>query len=222
MSLIDQATAGSPHKLRMSETAGKKVGPPKIIRTTEFMSLIRGVLDENLIDKKTRKEWKNYRTRLKKAHWPLEGLTNKIDAKLWKHMCSGVLKAMVKNIRNSQPNGEWRLGEYEIDIRPNPNGDESIILACKWIDANNAQDLRYHNGVPAVDVNINMADANRELIEVLTKKKDSSNDDELKDLMKQFISVMAGNAIEKKSIDQKAEEQKAEESIDEIAEAFEG
>ena len=67
-----------------------------------------------------------------------------------------------------------------------------------------------------------MADANRELIEVLTKKKDSSNDDELKDLMKQFISVMAGNAIEKKSIDQKAEEQKAEESIDEIAEAFEG
>jgi hypothetical protein len=216
MSLIDQATARNPHKMRMSETAGTKKGPSKIIQTTEFMSQLRDVLDGHLIDKKTRKEWKNYRTRLKKAHWPLAGLTNKIDAEIWKNMCNGVLKAMVKNIRNSQPNGEWKLGEYEADIRPNPNGDESIIIACKWIDANNAMDLRYQNGVPALDVNINMADANKDLIEVLSKKQSKSNDDELKDLMKQFISAVAGNTTTEK----KAPE--PETSVDELADGFEG
>lgn len=220
--MIDQAISSSPHKLRMSETAGKRVGPPMIIQTTEFMSMIRGKLDETLIDKKTKKEWKGYRTRLKRAHWPLAGLTNKVDAEIWNNMCDAVLKAMVKNIRNSQPNGEWKLSEYEVDIRPDPNGDESIILACKWIDANNAQDLRYQNGVPAVDVNINMADANKDLIEALNNKKDASNDDELKDLMKQFIAAMVtGKTVENK-VDPTPTTTKPEVSVDELADDFEG
>ena len=221
MSLIDQAISSSPHKLRMSETAGKRVGPPMIIQTTEFMSMIRGKLDETLIDKKTKKEWKGYRTRLKRAHWPLAGLTNKVDAGIWNSMCDAVLKSMVKHIRNSQPNGEWKLSEYEVDIRPDPNGDESIILACKWIDANNSQDLRYQNGVPAVDVNINMADANKDLIKALNNKKDASNDDELKDLMKQFIAVMAGKAA-KDTTESKPVKAKTEESVDELTSDFEG
>tara|TARA_R110000824_G_scaffold152177_1_gene323275 strand:- start:227 stop:883 length:657 start_codon:yes stop_codon:yes gene_type:complete len=218
MSLIDQATSKNSRKMRMSETAGTRDGPPKIIQTTEFMSQLRGMLDEKVIDKKTQKEWKNYRHRLKKAHWPLAGLTNAVDANTWRSMFEATLKAMVKNIRNSQPNGEWKLGEYEADIRPNPNGDESIIIACKWIDANNAMDLRYQNGVPALDVNINMADANKDLIEVLSKKQSKSNDDELKDLMKQFIAAVAGNVVKEK----KAPEPEPETSIDELADGFEG
>jgi len=221
MSLIDQATSSNPHKLRMSETAGQQAGPPKVIQSTEFVSLLREVLDDNVIDKKAKKEWKDYRNRLMHAHWPLEGVMNKVDSELWKSMCDLGLKAMVKNIRNSQPNGEWKLGEYEIDIRPNLNGKESVILACKWIDANNAMDLRYQNGVPSVDVNINMADANKELIEVLSKKQDDSSDGELKDLMKQFISAMAGKAVEDTKTVKKVEK-KPEEAIDDLAEDFEG
>lgn len=196
MSLIDQASDTTVHKLRMSETAGKKKGPPRLMQTAEFLSIIRSVFDENLIDKKTKKEWKGYRSRLKKSHWPLEGVMGKVDEMTWNNMCEGALKAMVKNIRHTQPNGEWRLGEYEVDIRPNLNGDESIVVACSWIDSLNKQDLRYQNGVPAVDIHINTADGNKELIEALTKKNNSSNDEELKDLMRQFITVMAGKALD--------------------------
>jgi hypothetical protein len=224
MSLIDQASASkNPHKPRLSETAGT-VENPKIIQTTEFMSQLRGVMDNNVLDKKTQKQWKDYRHRLKKAHWPLEGLTNKIDSETWTRMCEAVLTSMVKHINNSQPNGEWKLGEYEIDIRPDANGNESIVIACKWIDANNSQDLRYQNGVPAIDVNINMADSNKELIDALSAKKDESNDDELKDLMKQFISVMAGKAVEESAPKAVKEEPKTEpeDSIEELVEDFEG
>ena len=122
----------------MSETAGTRDGPPMIIQSTQFMSVLRKVLDDRILDKKTQKEWKDYRNQIKKAHWPLAGLTNKVDSELWTNMCEAALTSMIKHIHNSQPNGEWKLGEYEVDIRPNPNGDESIILACKWIDANNA------------------------------------------------------------------------------------
>tara|TARA_R100000008_G_scaffold83477_1_gene68959 strand:- start:453 stop:1127 length:675 start_codon:yes stop_codon:yes gene_type:complete len=224
MSLIDQASASkNPHKPRMAETAGT-VENPKIIQTTEFMSQLRGVLENNVLDKKTQKQWKDYRHRLKKAHWPLEGLTNKVDGETWKTMCEAVLTSMVKHINNSQPNGEWKLGEYEIDIRPDANGNESIVIACKWIDANNAHDLRYQNGVPAVDVNINMADSNKELIEAISKKQDDSNDDELKELMKQFIATMAGKAVEEAKKDEPADAPTVApaEDIDDLAEDFEG
>ena len=223
MSLIDQAISSNPRKPRMSETAGTAAGPPKIIQTTQFMSVLRKVLDDRILDKKTQKEWKDHRNRIKKAQWPLAGLTNKVDSEIWINMCEASLTSMLKHIHNSQPNGEWRLGEYEVDIRPNPNGDEAIILACKWIDANNAMDLRYQNGVPAIDVNINMADANKELIEVLSKKQDDSSDGELKDLMKQFIAAMAGKAVED-AVEKPTKKAKSKpaEAIDDLAEDFEG
>ena len=227
MSLIEKATTPGKHRLRMSETAGKKQGPPMLMKTTDFMSTLREIYDSSVVDKKSKKEFKDYRMRLRHTVWPLVGVMNKVDAKSWREMCEDTMKDMIKNIRNSQPNGEWKLFDYEVDIRPYHNGVESIILACEWVDVENKPDLRYSNGVPAVDVNINVADNNKELIEALTKKNDSSNDSELKDLMKQFIAVMAGKALDDNKTAQPeavAEEPavKSDEFDDNLSEGFDG
>lgn len=226
MSLIDQAQANTNiHKMRLNETAGKAPGPKGIVQPSEFLSILRAELDGHVIDKKTKKAWGSYRKKLKSSNWRLTSKLGNVHAELWKEHIDVTLKSMVKNIRNSQPNGEWVLFDYEVDIRDNhgPDNQEYIVLACEWVDSRNEVDLRYANGVPSVDVHVDVSNNNKELIEVLTKKQDSSSDDELKDLMKQFIAAMAGKTVEdtaKKTT--KKVEKKPEEVVEDLAEGFEG
>lgn len=220
--MIDQIAETGKKTLRMSESAGAKQGPPKMIQATDFMSIVREVYDSKAIDKKSKKDFKEFRTRLRKAEWPLEGVMGKVDKKAWNEICEDTIKYMVKNIRNSQPNGEWVLLDYEADIRMNPRNQEAIVIACKFVDADNNADLRYANGVPAMDVNVNVADNNKELIEALNKKSDESDDTELKDLMKQFIQVMAADAINKKATTVESAPAAKEDPIEDLSEAFEG
>ncbi len=224
MSLIDQIAESGKNKLKMSETAGTKQGPPKMVKSTDFMSIVREVYDSRCVDKKSKKDFKGFRSRLRKAEWPLEGLMSKVDKQAWGEICEDTIKYMIKNIRNSQPNGEWVLLNYEADIRLNPKNQEAIIIACEFVDSTNSADLRYQNGVPAVDVNINMADNNKELIEAISKKTESSDDTELKDLMKQFIQVMATDAIQNKKpkAEPKVEPTPKEDSVEDISHGFDG
>ena len=223
MSLIDQIAEGGKNKLKMSESAGTKQGPPKMIQATDFMSIVREIYGSREVDKKSKKDFKGFRTRLRKAEWPLEGVMGKVDKKAWTEICDDTITYMIKNIRNSQPNGEWILLNYEADIRMNPLNQESIVVACEFVDAENNADLRYQNGVPAVDVNINMADNNKELIEAISKKTEESDDTELKDLMKQFIQVMAADVIKKKGAAKKPEPEPVlnEDDVDDIEQGFE-
>ena len=222
MSLIDQIQQNGKNTLKMTDqSAGGPKSKSNMIKTTDFMSIVREVYDSSVVDKKSKKEFKGFRTRLRKAEWPLEGIMSKVDKKAWTEICEDTIKYMVKNIRNSQPNGEWTLLDYEADIRPNNNNQEALVIACQFVDAGNSTDLRYANGVPAMDVNVNVADNNAELIEALSKKTEASDDKELKDLMKQFIQVMAADVISKKAEKPaKAEPQPKEDSIDELAEDF--
>tara|TARA_R100001082_G_scaffold40444_2_gene21398 strand:+ start:3273 stop:3947 length:675 start_codon:yes stop_codon:yes gene_type:complete len=224
MSLIDQAASQRSRSKMFHETAGTSDGPKKIIQSSHLLSIMRSVFDDEMVDKKTKKEWSDYRKKLKTQRWTLAGTLNAVDEDLWNTMMHATLAAMVKNINNSQPNGEWKLYDYEVDIR-SEYGVESIVAACQWVDARNEKDLRYTNGVPAVDVHVDVSNSNKELIEALTNKQNSSNDDELKDLMKQFIAAMAGKAIEganedtPKKVTAKA---KPKNDIEDIAETFDG
>tara|TARA_R100000353_G_C6487808_1_gene190898 strand:- start:70 stop:732 length:663 start_codon:yes stop_codon:yes gene_type:complete len=214
MSLIDQIAENGKNKLKMHETAGTKQGPPKMIKSTDFMSIVREVYESRSLDKKSKKDFKDYRTRLRKAEWPLEGVMGHVDKEAWKEICEDTITYMVKNIRNSQPNGEWVLMDYEADIRMNKNNQETIMIACKFVDSENGQELRYTNGVPAIDVNVNVSDNNKELVEAITKKSQESDDAELKELMKQFIQVMAADVINKKTSESKTKEEPKEQEID--------
>jgi hypothetical protein len=100
---------------------------------------------------------------------------------------------MEKNITQSQPNGDWRVCEYEVDLKKDSAKEECVMLVVKWIDASNQQDLQYSNGVPAMNVNINNSGLDKEVLEALTSKSESSSDEELKDLLKSLIGVMAQN-----------------------------
>ena len=63
MSLIDQIAENGKNKLKMHEAAGTKQAPPKMIKSTDFMSIVREVYESRSLDKKSKKEFKDYRRR---------------------------------------------------------------------------------------------------------------------------------------------------------------
>ena len=165
-----------------------------IHQASELLSLVRQVLDLNQIDAKSRKLWKDNRARLKDAKWQLHNSLGNVSQAIFTNQIGMCLEGMAKNIRQSQPNGDWRVSEYEVDIKKDAGGDECVMLVVKWVDASNMEDLQYSNGVPAMNINIKNGGLSKEAIEALTSKSESSSDEELKSLLKSLIGVMAQNA----------------------------
>ncbi len=192
MSLLDQAAKQkSPFKAMASEKAGSDKKINYIIQPTILLDILNDEMSKRCIDKKSKKEFSSYRTRLKKTEWTLKGMLNYVDEPLYRDQIDKTIAGMLKHIKLVQPNGEWVVLEYEADIRKNVSGDDSIMLAVNFVDTRNETDLKYQNGVPVVDINVDMSGSNKELIEAIKAQGENSNDQELKDLMKQFIAIMA-------------------------------
>ena len=214
MSLIDQAAKNlSPYKLMMQETASKNEERKFIVQPNILMDILNDEMSSRVIDKKQRKEFAGYRTRLKTSEWRLAGILNHVDESIYRTQIEKTIESMLKHIRLVQPNGEWLLMEYETDIRPNKNGDQVIMLAAKFVDAKNETDMRYQNGVPLVDVKVDVSGSNKELIEAIQSQGATSNDQELKDLLKQLITVTA-----QQQINSAASPSKVDATFDEIPE----
>jgi|TARA_R110000744_G_scaffold66792_4_gene136459 hypothetical protein len=173
---------------------GVAVKEDMILQASELILLVRQVVDLNQIDAKSRKLWKNNRARLKDAKWQLHNSLGNVSESIFTNQIGMCLEGMAKNIRQSQPNGDWRISEYEADIKKDAGGDECVILVVKWIDASDQEDLQYHNGVPAMNVNIKNGGLSKEALEAITSKSESSSDEELKSLLKGLIGVMSQNA----------------------------
>jgi len=200
MSLLDQAAKNvSPYKLMMAETASKNDEKKFIIHSNVLVDILKDEMNNRLIDKKMKKEFSGYRTRLKTAEWRLAGILNFVDEDIYRVQIGKTIESMLKHIKLVQPNGDWVLLEYEVDIRNNKGGDQAIMLAANFVDSRNEQDMRYQNGVPAVDVKVDVTGNNRELIEAIQAQGAGSDDSELKDLMKQFIAAVATNGVASKS-----------------------
>ena len=173
---------------------GVAVKEDMILQASELILLVRQVVDLNQIDAKSRKLWKNNRARLKDAKWQLHNSLGNVSESIFTNQIGMCLEGMAKNIRQSQPNGDWRISEYEADIKKDAGGDECVILVVKWIDASDQEDLQYHNGVTAMNVNIKNGGLSKEALEAITSKSESSSDEELKSLLKGLIGVMSQNA----------------------------
>ena len=156
------------------------------------MDILNDELSRRVIDKKQRKEFAGYRTRLKTAEWRLAGILNHVDEDIYRTQIDKTIEGMLKHIRLVQPNGEWLLMQYETDIRPNKNGDQVIMLAAKFVDQKNEEDMRYQNGVPLVDVKVDVSGSNKEIIEAIQAQNAASNggDPEMKALLKQLANLM--------------------------------
>ena len=86
------------------------------------------------------------------------------------------------------------MSQYEISIETDSNQNELFVLAARFIDVSNKEDLQYVNGVPAANVNVNVkpSSISEEVLTALSNR--STGDDELKDLLKDLIGAMAANA----------------------------
>lgn len=226
MSLLDEASSKlSPYKAMMSEKAGKEVERKFIIQPHILRDILEDEMSKKVIDKKAQKEFKDYRSRVEKTEWRLAGVLNFVDADLFREQIDKTIEGILKHIKLRQPNGEWVVFDYEIDIRTNKSGDDALMLAVKFVDAKNEQDLRYQNGVPLVDVKVDVSGSNRELIEAIKSQGAKSNDEELKEIMKQFIAMMAQkeiNAADKPAKKTKATKAIVDEQVDEMPSDFEG
>tara|TARA_R100000008_G_scaffold86800_1_gene81715 strand:- start:1779 stop:2411 length:633 start_codon:yes stop_codon:yes gene_type:complete len=190
MSLIAKLEAERANKSRGEIDESEKES--KILQPATLMRILNESLDAKCVNKKTAKAWSSYRHRVQDVGWPLENLLGSVTPEIWSNICEGAIAGMLKTIRHSQSNGDWQITEYEADIRRDRDGRERVMVAVKWVDAKNQNDLTYQNGIPSnLNVNIKQAAIPDEVINAITNRGNSSNDDELKELLKGLVSEMA-------------------------------
>tara|TARA_R100001510_G_scaffold3154_4_gene2453 strand:- start:1459 stop:2121 length:663 start_codon:yes stop_codon:yes gene_type:complete len=193
MSLLDEAKNNlSPYKLMMSEKAGKETERKFIIQPNILVDILRDEMARRVIDKKSKKDFKGFRTKLNVTEWTLKGMLNYVDEPLFREQIDKTIAGMLKTIKLRQPNGAWVVFDYEIDVRENKANDQAIMLAVKFVDSKNERDLKYQNGVPLVDVKVDVSGSNKELIEAIQAQNAASNgsDPEMKALLKQLAALM--------------------------------
>ena len=164
-----------------------------ILQAGELVSIVRKVIDLNMLDAKAKKQFKDYRSRLRDAKWELHNALGTTTPSNYAWSIAKCLEAMEKNILQSQPNGEWKVLDYDVDIRKDKGGAECVMLVVKFVDVTDSEDLQYQNGQPAMNINIRNGGLGKDVMEALKSKGDSSDDGELKDLLKNLIAVMAQN-----------------------------
>ena len=164
-----------------------------ILQAGELVSIVRKVIDLNMMDAKSKKQFKDYRSRLRDAKWQLHNALGTTTPSNYAWSIAKCLEAMEKNILQSQPNGEWKVLDYDVDIRKDNGGDECVMLVVKFVDVTNSEDLQYQNGQPAMNINIRNGGLGKDVLAAIKAKGDSSDDGELKDLLKNLITVMAHN-----------------------------
>ena len=210
MSLIDQAAKNvSPYKLMMQEKASQNENKQYIVQPTVLLNILNDEMEKRVIDKKEKKQFAGYRTRLKTTEWRLAGILNHVDEEIYREQIDKTIEGMLKHIKLVQPNGEWVLKEYETDIRANKSGHQCIILAANFVDSKNEDDMRYQNGVPLVDVKVDVSNSNKELIEAIQAQGlsgQNSGDPEVKALLLKLTELMIAEK-EKTQSDNKQSDQ---------------
>ena len=190
MSLLEQV---NPDKNAFLTEKAKSLTPEKaamINQTSDLLRIINQVLGHQVIPTKTAKKWSEHRTRLGDAQWGLTNIQGNVTEHIWANMIGKSIEGMLKKIKHSQPNGDWSVSEYEVDVRRDDNNVERIELAVLFVDGENQTDLTYRNGMPeSLNININAGGLSDDVMAAL-KSKDT-DDSELKDLIKGLIGVMS-------------------------------
>jgi len=185
VSLIDKAQE---KKFSLPTREDEDSADKKLMQSTDLLSIADDIIDRNKISAKDRKAWGKHRKRLYDVYWPLGSLLGKATAKNFAGIVAASLAHFEKSCKHTQANGDWRICDHEAAIRT-VSGSERLVVAVQFVDALNKADLHYNNGQPSVNVNVTAPAIPDELVAAL--KGRGSGDDELKDLLKQFVGVMA-------------------------------
>ena len=193
MSLLDQVNQKK--NVFTAEKAGG-LAPEKaamLNQTSDLLRIINPVLGHQMIPDKTMKKWADHRTRLCDARWTLTNIQGNVTEHIWANMIGKSLEGMLKKIKHSQPNGDWGVSKYEVDVKRNDDNIECIELAVLFVDGENQPDLSYRNGMPeTMNIQVNNSGISEDLIKVIESK--NSEDPELKVLLKGLIAAMSANS----------------------------
>lgn len=210
MSLLEQASnkgrKATPVDIDGEEAKHRVLNPSVLVR------VLNQVTDANQAPKAARKKWSANRTRLGDCSWVLENILGNVTEPIWANIVGKSLEGMLKTIKNSQPNGDWRISEYEADIKRDADGNERLMFAVLWVDSINEPDLKYNNGQPQVNVEVKTPQIPDEVLKAIANRGNTDGDGDLKDLLKGLISVMAKNA----GSDKKSEKPKSAEKKDSV------
>lgn len=165
----------------------------RLNQTQDLLRILNQIMTLQLISKKSKTQWAKHRTKLDDCKFELHNLQGNVTESGWANMVGCAIEGMMKTINHTQPNGVWKISDYEVAIKTDADNIECIRMAVQFIDADNQPDLMYRNGVPeTMNVNVNTDGLSKDIMTALQSK--SGGDDELKGLLKQLIGVMASNA----------------------------
>ena len=163
---------------------------PQINQTSSFLRVLNTVFDEQMLSENESKNCDGFRTRLCDSSWPLHNLQGNVTEPTWANMINATIAGMKKTISNSQPNGDWKIIQYETKIDHDSSAVERLFLVVKFVDVDNNNDLQYTNGAPvATTVNVQNSPIPPELIEALTNKP--TDDSRLTGLLEQLVEAIA-------------------------------
>lgn len=194
MSLFEEVERAKNPFGQLGETASKTQVVTFINQTSTLLNILNAELTSRKIATKAANKFKDNRSRLGDCSWCLHHLQGSVNEEIWRFNVNASISGMLKTIGNSQPNGDWQLVDYEVKIDHDKSNVERIFLVAKFVDADDAEDLQYMNGVPSTTINVKASPIPTELLEALSKKGDG--DDELKMLLKQLVASMAQTQME--------------------------
>jgi len=193
MSLFEEAKqAKNPFGERKKpKTTGNE--NPTINQTSLLLRVLNDVFSEQQLTDLQASNCDGYRTRLADASWPLHNLQGNVTEPTWANMINASIGGMTKTIRNSQPNGDWKILNFETKIEHDADKIERLFLAVKFVDTDNNSDLQYQNGVPVTTtVNVQNSPIPQELVEALTNR--TTDDSRLSGLIEQLVTALTDKA----------------------------
>ena len=172
MSLLQQVEKNkNPFMNRADDDAETDKSSKRLNQTQDILRTLNQVLELQMVPKKFKNEWKSHRTRIGDCKWELNSIQGAVTDPGWANMVGCAVEGMLKTIIHSQPNGSWKVLEYEVDIKADKDGCECIRVAIQFVDADNQPDLLYRNGVPeTMNVNVNTDGLSKDLMVALQAK----------------------------------------------------
>tara|TARA_R110002020_G_scaffold381224_1_gene592229 strand:- start:160 stop:822 length:663 start_codon:yes stop_codon:yes gene_type:complete len=197
MSLFDESKKErNPFGERTKESS-KSEAVPQINQTSLFLRVLSSVFDEQALLIDQSKNCDGFRTRLCDSSWPLHNLQGNVTEPTWANMINATISGMKKTISNSQPNGDWKILDYETKIDHDSSAIERLFLVVKFVDIENNNDLQYSNGAPVgATVNVQNSPIPPELIEALTNRP--NDDSRLAGLLEQLVEAISEKTTESK------------------------
>tara|TARA_B100001094_G_C18124023_1_gene768477 strand:- start:146 stop:802 length:657 start_codon:yes stop_codon:yes gene_type:complete len=162
---------------------------PMINQTSVLLRVVNEVIGEQQLPKSKSSSFSDYRTRLADTSWPLHNLQGNLTEPTWANMINATIAGMIKTIRNSQPNGEWMVMDFETKIDHDSSKIERLFIVVKFVDADNNEDLQYRNGAPVqTTVNVQTNPIPQEVIDALTSRK--TDDSHLAGMIESLVNAL--------------------------------